>query len=461
MDPEVKTAIFAELDHSVVDSNEKVNINQISQNWDLSFHECSEILQEWCKAQEKLELRQEFLVRGLDKNGVARICIVSKSQLDAVQKKFEKFHSSLFALEKEHETNSLDTKTLSEGKRISLPLECKIRTQDTILIEDDKNTPMPSTSKTIPSKKEPATPKKEPVTPKKNVENKNSVASMFANAKPKVEKVSPPQEKKSEGTSPIKPKSEVKTPTKGKNVKSTPTKRKANNSHANAAKMHKASIASFFGNVPAKKAPIKGEPVTPTKDKSEEKIEIEEIVDTQNSEEIPETPPVPDVPVEEENARKRSMTNESEDEVVKSSQTKSNPSKRFKSQEKKKLRKRGNRIMQMSDSSDEEEKENNVKESEEGLESEDKREGSEIESTPQKEPLAKKRRIKVKQQKFRTYEDENGYLVSEKYIEEVSCSDDEVEFVPDPKEEVKKVEKKPVQKAATKQGSITNFFGKK
>lgn len=73
-----------------------------------------------------------------------------------------------------------------------------------------------------------------------------------------------------------------------------------------------------------KKAPIKAQPVTPAKDKSEEMMEVEEIVETQNSEEIPETPPVPK---EEENARKRSMTNESEDEVVISSQTKSNPPK--------------------------------------------------------------------------------------------------------------------------------------
>lgn len=144
-----------------------------------------------------MELKLEFLVRGLDKKGIARICIVSKSKLDGVEKKFEKFHSSLFAMEKASETKTLDHEEFSEGKRISLPLECKVRTQDTILIEDDEeDTPKPSTSKIVPIKKEPVTPKKEPVTLKKNVENKNSVASMFANAKPKVEKASPPQDKK-------------------------------------------------------------------------------------------------------------------------------------------------------------------------------------------------------------------------------------------------------------------------
>lgn len=97
----------------------KVNISDVSNNWNISHRDSEAVLLEWIETNKNKTLSKEFLIRGVDKsgNGVITVStslrcyvavtlmqwkiiqVLAENKLDFVQKKFEKLSYSLYSVE--------------------------------------------------------------------------------------------------------------------------------------------------------------------------------------------------------------------------------------------------------------------------------------------------------------------------------------------------------------------------
>ncbi|XP_062551993.1 neurofilament medium polypeptide-like [Armigeres subalbatus] len=485
MDATLEKSCFEEISHTVLDSQQKISVRSISNNYGLNFMDAVKILQQWIdRNNAKANLLKEFIVRGIDtKRGGPFITVATEKRLKKIQDKADQVSSVLYAVEIASESSrSLNIPEEQEFKVINLPLKSEKR--------DVK----------IFTPAEPA------VASNVKQEPKSKINSMFGAsvAKPshqtpkavpgpiKEEKQSPPVKQETTKVSPPQ-----KSPTKG-----SPTKKK----DAKKPVSGKASIASFFSNKPstAKAAPstpessaeLKKEKMSPQEEQpaKTEKIMNGKHEDTPRwkrmiSDESDGDDVVPNTPQETKEPKKRGAKKPLASK--KGSVAKGNPSKR-------------SRILQVEDSSEEEEEEDrNMREPEEEktikFDTDDEEDVQMVEEVEEQKHLSpekpvendsnslnRKGRAKVKKLVTRNHLDDEGYMATVK--EYVMVSEDELEndnannnqpeekkvsadnqkestdsskSKSDSKAADKKQSKVTPPAAKTKQGSIMSFFTKK
>lgn len=143
MNEHTKKSCFAEISHLICDCDKKVswlalnhfqflfsevgvniifvffrtlqvNINDISNNWKISFRDSESVLLEWLKSQKNRVLTKEYIIRGVDKSERCFISVVPERRLASLKKHFPKFCSSLYSLELPSESNRLNNVELSK-----------------------------------------------------------------------------------------------------------------------------------------------------------------------------------------------------------------------------------------------------------------------------------------------------------------------------------------------------------
>lgn len=116
MDSSTKKACLEEISFLVLDSEKKISINNISNNWDFSMQQSQDLLKEWVELQKGKEFTTEYLVRGVDCNGNCFISIVSDNKLDFIKTKMKKITSTLYSIETSSNSKRLDIQDFVEVK---------------------------------------------------------------------------------------------------------------------------------------------------------------------------------------------------------------------------------------------------------------------------------------------------------------------------------------------------------
>ncbi|XP_055304890.1 uncharacterized protein LOC129569757 [Sitodiplosis mosellana] len=439
MDSDSEKLCMEEIDHLVLDNDKKVTVAYISNTWNIPNKDGEVILEKWLKNYtDDRSIVKEYLIRGNDTNGNAIITVIPEKSLAKVEKICPKFTKTLYSIE----IGSINGKSLNvhepaANKFISLKLNSNPRNVKVHEIV------VPQAEKSIKKESEP---------PKKT--NLFGVAASKQAEKKEVKTV-----KNESGSSKEAKVKEEKTSPKKQSPKKNQPPSKAQSSK---------SIASFFGSKPSSS---KSNATKADKSVSEATSKIESVT-------------IKDEPVEEtssgtKNTQKRFHSNTSDSNEDAKSAEKKQTKKKMKLEPKS----HRSRVMQLCDSSSDEESTTNGKDSQdEPMDTEEevvvKKEKENKTPSPEKMTSNKvngsssgKRRAKVKKTVTRTYEDEDGFINTVRETEEVSCSDEEPEVAPPPPKKAATItdngssstatKKKISPPAGKKQGSILSFFGKK
>ncbi|XP_031622883.1 DNA polymerase delta subunit 3 [Contarinia nasturtii] len=432
MDTETEKLCLEEIDHLILDTDKKVSLVTISNNWNVPNKDGEIILEKWLKTYSgDRKIAKEYLIRGVDLNGNVIITVVSEKNLSKVEKMCPKFTKILYSIE----IGSLNGKSLNitepaSNKYVSLKLKSARRNIKVNPIIVDKSI------------------KKEVIPPKKanpfgtfqskasqSKEAKPDSASSSKDAKVKEEKVSPKQ------SSPKK--------------KQPPSK----------AQQGKSSISSFFASKPTSSNASKADKLVADATVKVEKVQIkDEPVDVNTTNDTKAT-----------QKRPHSNASDSNDDfkATEKKQTKKKPKLEQKSKH--------SRLMQLCDSSSEEDEASNNKDRSMDIDDEElvvKKEKENKTPSPEKTKSngtpngssSGKHRAKVKKTITKTYVDEDGFVNTVKEVEEVSCSEEEAEVTaPPPKKPAPTMnqstaattKKKISPQDGKKQGSILSFFSKK
>lgn len=532
MDVVTKEACLGEISHLICDSDQKVNINEISSKWHLSLRDSESTLLDWLAQNKGRAMAKEYLIRGVDKSGHCVISVVPEKRLPVLERKFTKFSSSLYSLELPTNAPRLGTEQLSTPTMINLSLDAKPRNciVQPIKIPERVSTPAVKSVKSEDTKK-------------------NSVASMFAGSSNKPESNG---NAKFEAKPPVDECIEKAVNGEMKEEKKSPKKESPKKKESKTPKIQtgKASIASFFSakqplkpiadkksapkpstttvalttksdSVVSSTKPVQNE-TDHTTNKSTNLTEVsKKPAQKHGSSTIPETSASKRSELEKETkTKKRSFLDicdpdDDDDEVIlgtpqeevkirkpygpkKEKSTKIQPtdddiipgtpqvSKKPKlsvSRKALEASKQHSRIRRIVDSSDDDD------DTMDGATAAGHAVADASERTENKTPPKLAKRNKAKRTVDRTYEDDDGYIVTVKEIEEYSCSDEDVVIVPkkdispppvkkatakkaisveteeeksDEKEKTKKTKKATTPKGpVAKQGSILSFFTKK
>lgn len=497
MDASLKKSCLEEINHTVLDSQQKISVRTISNNYGLKFLDAVNILQQWIEKNDtKAPLVKEYIVRGFDSNrGGAFITIVSEKKLQALQSKVSQMSSVLYAVEV----------PAKSSRKLIIPEEQEFRVI---------NLPLQSDKRTVKVFSPTANPKPAAATSVKQ-ETKPKINSMFATnaSKPKQEPPKPATVKDKKESPPTstdkKDTAKVASPSKSPS-KVSPNKKKDAKKVVSA----KASIASFFSNKPGASKPMSvnsssSSPITEVKKEKESPKKVKEAIksdrmlngkredtprwkrmisdESDGDDVIPNTPQAKQEPVKKGGRKTQALK--------KQATSKANPSKR-------------SRILQVEDSSEEEEEEN-LREPEERLikfdvdesedanmkdsDDEDENKKTKKELSPEKAVQSdtsdlNRKRAKVKKLVTKNFMGDDGYMTTIKEYVMVSASEDEdgdasnnnmaegkktaeTESVSnggvdkgsksDAKPATKKPNKVTPPTPKTKQGSIMSFFSKK
>jgi len=440
MDNSMKSACFEEITHLLCDADKRVNIIDISNNWNVSQKDSETILLEWSRQwiekNKNKALVKTFFIRGVDKNGNLVISVAVEEKLNVVKEKFDKFSYSLYSVElaSKSKGNHVHIEKLSDCKWVNLPLK---HVERDIIVK-----PLPVNQA------------EEPITAKKIPTIKSEV-------------------------------NDEKTPLENVDIKSekeTPKKKESNKTSKLAT--GKASITSFFSKQASTSIDVKKEAKSESNE-SPEQCDSSNMFDHQSSMEVDESKEnitnhkavehQTKEEVVEKGNNKRSIIDvddDSNDEIPGTPQETKKPKNSTKKYAEKSSK--HTRIMKLEDSSDEEDN----RDEQMKLLASPVKEKEESKTTPQND-LVKTTEInlkrKAKKTVSRTFKDEDGYLVTTNEVVEYSCSEEENDLpAEEPIKETKTVptsdasleknaKKKKISppKAASKQGSILNFFSKK
>ncbi|XP_053693413.1 DNA polymerase delta subunit 3 [Sabethes cyaneus] len=470
MDAVMEKTCYDDISHTVLDARHKMTVRSISNNYGLSFGDAVKVLQQWIdKNSAKAKLIKEYIIRGVfAQQGNAFITVVNEQKLKTIESKTKRISSMLYSVELAAESS----------RPLNIPEEQEFRVIN-LSLQADKRSIEVFTPKDTP----PVTVKQEP---------KSKITSMFSagtsktDAKPasvKEEKLSPKAAVKQESPTAGSPK---KSP-----VKTSPTKKR----DAKKPVTGKGSIASFFNNKPATKTAaspvpslVKQEKFTPKKEESREETKTNGKREDESqrwkrmiSDESDDDDVIPNTPQDKKTQPKKTASKKLIGSKKESKQKKENPSKK-------------SRIMQIDDSSEDEE-EKPPKEPEEREVQFDAEESNDVEmketekqaSSPEQsaQSATDRKKAMVKKMVTRTFQDEEGYLITVKEYEMVE--EDEADEASGKnnnndasekkatqngtvdhskgKTSEKVVDKKPAKVTPptpkTKQGSITSFFSKK
>ncbi|XP_058059803.1 nucleolar protein dao-5-like [Anopheles bellator] len=463
MDTELLKTCNREIAQLVYDANEKVTVRQISNTWHIDCRQSVEILQRWIDAQSgKSKLSLEYILRGVDRNGNVFMTLANGEKYAKISQKYPGCTKTLYSVEVHSEVRPLNITADREFAVIKLRLEPEKRQVD--------QRPPPASLPTQPAVsikqgKKPARNLFAKVTPKvaEVKETKSSPPSVAIKAEPKT---SPPSATKTSPKKPSPKKDQTRKPATGKGA-----------------------ISSFFAAKPVQAAAPKPAVDAPVKQESEAPYTKPTTV---NGDSVPEQ--------KQEHSRKRTIPDDDEedDEAIpntpqeeKRVAKKKRASKPALQRKKQTNPSKKSRIYELCDSSsDDEETGGGAEQRKERLvEFEDltdeqpmevQEEQTQQKSVSPEKPTendsnsANRTRAKVKKPVVRTYQGEDGYMVTVKEFEMVS--DDECPPAMDeagkltvngketPNSNAQAVppetkETPPTPK--TKQGSITSFFVKK
>lgn len=132
MDSSTKKACLEEISFLVLDSEKKVSVNTISNNWDVPMKQGQELLEEWVELQKGKDFTKEYLIRGIDFSGNCFISIVSDKKLDFVKSKMEKIVCNLYSIETSSNSKRLEVQDLVEVKMMNLVIKTEERDQEAI-----------------------------------------------------------------------------------------------------------------------------------------------------------------------------------------------------------------------------------------------------------------------------------------------------------------------------------------
>lgn len=116
MDSSTKKACLEEISFMVLDSEKKLSVNTISNNWDVPMKQSQELLEEWVNSQKGKDFTKEHLVRGVDFNGNCYISLISDNKMDFIKSKMKKMVSSLYTIETSSNSKRLEVDELVEVK---------------------------------------------------------------------------------------------------------------------------------------------------------------------------------------------------------------------------------------------------------------------------------------------------------------------------------------------------------
>ncbi|XP_053665728.1 DNA polymerase delta subunit 3 [Anopheles marshallii] len=458
MDAEQLKTCHREIGHIVFDANEKITTRRISNTWSLDSKQSLEILQKWVEQQKDgKQLSFEYVIRGIDKNGNVFITLANEQKTEKVCQMYPKCSKILYSAEIASDVRPLIVSNDNEFSAMNIRLNSEKRQLDQ--------------SASQPAQTQPPAPVKQDPKPAKP-----NMFSMASKPPVKEEKRSPPST-----PAVVKPEPKAASPTKPSPKKET----------KKSVTTGKGAISSFFSSKPSQasvsKAPIKQEPQSPAPTAAEKKEK--------------ETKPEPTKEVEK--TRKRTITDDEateEDEDVipntpqegkKRSDSKKRTSKPMLQRKKPSNPSKKSRILQICDSSSEEEmdgkeaaeqrRERLVEFDEEMAEPATEQEAVRKSLSPEK-PVendsnsVNRNRGKVKKLITKTYTDEKGYLITVKDYEMVSEDESAANGmeIDTGTPVVTKAKATPSQGKAssggkketpptpkTKQGSIMSFFAKK
>lgn len=132
MDSSTKKACLEEISFLVLDSEKKVSVNTISNNWDVPMKKSQELLNEWIELQKGKEFTKEYLVQGIDFDGNCFISLVSDKKLDFVKSKMEKMGSNVYSIETSSNSKRLEIQDLVEVKMMRLVIKTEERDLEAI-----------------------------------------------------------------------------------------------------------------------------------------------------------------------------------------------------------------------------------------------------------------------------------------------------------------------------------------
>uniref|UniRef100_A0AAG5DDR4 DNA polymerase delta subunit 3 n=1 Tax=Anopheles atroparvus TaxID=41427 RepID=A0AAG5DDR4_ANOAO len=466
-----------ELGHIVFDAKEKVTVRRISNNWDIDNLTAAEVMQKWIDEQkEKAKLSLEYIVRGVDKKGTMFMTLVKEDKLQNVFKLHPNCVKMLYSVEVASDIRPMNVSLDSEFNVKNLRLEPQKRQ-----IEHRPAAPV----------------KSEPVVVVKQ-EQKPGKKNLFATvSKPAAEPVK--EEKASPPATPVMVKAEPQTPTV---TKVSPKKQSPKKDTKKVVVNGKGSISSFFSSKPGQTAPTPKVANTGSTVKQEPESPASSTSDSAASQKQSEPAPVkPEPGLPKETARKRTIStdersDEDQDVIPNTPQEKKREAKKRSGKPQLKRKKTANpskksRILEICDSSSDDEREAAEEQRKERLVDfdEEMAEPTVAEKQPSPSPekpvendsnSANRNRGKVKKMVTKTFTDDDGYLITVKEWEMVS-EDESQENGTDKETSVassvpvakgkstpasqgkaasgEKKETPPTPK--TKQGSIMSFFAKK
>ncbi|CAO1350893.1 unnamed protein product [Diamesa hyperborea] len=464
MESTTEKSCLEEISHLVIDSEEKVSLKTISNNWEITNEVAKDVLKKWLDQNEKKvkQLVKEYLVRGINSDGKFFICVVSEEKKDKLAKKWKSFISWLYSIESNATSRTLNVSdhNIIQVKNILIESGTRdISVPDIPIIKVESSTsksvkPSPFAPKPSVAKKEVEI-KKEPEAKKElDSKKKPSKTGMFAAAdkKEKETKTSPPQPKKEKSPEVKEVKVEKTSPSEDTSQKKSPTKKGLKNQKP----VSKGSITSFFTkpsasaskstivkSAPEKSQDVKQETSSKTSEKTPEpkkKLELkvskkEEPKKKPEAKEVKKVEPKKSVTPA---SKKRSLP-DSDEEIPATPEEPRTRKKQAKLRLKDPPPKRS-RIKAIVDSSDEEEEVDSEKDEPESKFIKFYREFTpeleestpmEIEDSPPKVSPKKngngttRNHRKAKRTVKKRYETEDGYMRTDTVIEEYTASEDE------------------------------------
>jgi hypothetical protein len=101
MDASTERSILDEISTLVFDSQEKVSLKQISNNWTIKNEIAKNLIEKWLNANKtrSKEISIEFLVNGYNSKGVLSFSVVSGDIKDKLKKKWKNFQSFIYSVQ--------------------------------------------------------------------------------------------------------------------------------------------------------------------------------------------------------------------------------------------------------------------------------------------------------------------------------------------------------------------------
>ncbi|XP_070499656.1 DNA polymerase delta subunit 3-like [Chironomus tepperi] len=457
MESSIEKSCLEEISANVFDSMQKVTLKTISNNWQVSNAVAKDVLSKWLKQNEKKlkELVKEFVIQGINTKGTFAISVVPEDKKEKLAKIWKNFDSWLYSIETKSNSKSLDLPVNFEPIQVK-NLQVNLGNRDLQIAVKQE----PSTSQTNTTKIKTPFGMVKPLDKKEIKKEKVDVVVKKEEETEKVKIVDPVKEELPPKVSPE---------SKSSNVKSNA--KKGGNKNQPAAQ-GKASISSFFSKPSNKNSTDKQSPTSSESStiKKEPEIKVEK---------------------KEEVTRKRSAS----PEIQKKEPAKKVPNKKLKLKDP--PNKKRSRIQVMEDSSEEEEVEPQIEDlpdskfikfdremtpEKKELSPKEEMDVDEEVVESKKEETKKGHKNKAKRWVTKRFETDDGFIRTEKVLEEYSDDEDEnknennddnikknsqsqekTESPPNKKTPQKKVTPKTKVKdmPKTKQGSIMNFFTKK